>query len=93
MDPIFKIITVTYGFASSLYLFLRAWQILYKKKKVLPLTGRFGLWLCSILYGEEAERKRRAKFLLPDYLRRVGIQAVFGGILMLFITIGVLIAY
>jgi hypothetical protein len=87
MDPINKYILVGIELWISLYLLITGYLILKRGKKTLGPAVAFGLWLVKLFQGEDRANQRKAEMMTPSKMKNAGRQALFLGILLLFVTI------
>jgi hypothetical protein len=69
------------------YMFWFAWQVLIRRKDVLPPIAPISLWLLSIFKGSEAAHKREVQMRTSGENMIYGISALLGGCLILWLAI------
>ncbi|OGO72177.1 MAG: hypothetical protein A2Z49_10325 [Chloroflexi bacterium RBG_19FT_COMBO_56_12] len=66
----------------SIKLIIDGWKILYKGKTMLFLPMQIGFFLARIFLGDEEANRRKNFHLEASRMKRSGIYAIIGGVML-----------
>jgi hypothetical protein len=87
MDPMNKYLLVGIELWISVYLLTTGYAILKRGKKTFGPAVAFGLLLVKLFQGDDRANQRKSEMMTPRKMKNAGMQALFLGFLLLFVTI------